>query len=105
MTPDIVAVAARNTPVALARSVRIMTKSGQRIGLFYPKALPTEGWVKINLSLLGDRLTVRLQPLELRIGVRIPASQPLPLPGSPLKPAPPIEIAPAEGVYINRQYS
>ncbi len=29
--------------------------------------------------LLGDRLTVRLQPLELRIGVRIPVSQPLPL--------------------------
>ena len=25
---------------------------------------------------LGRRLTVRLQPLELRIGVRIPASQP-----------------------------
>jgi hypothetical protein len=25
---------------------------------------------------LGGRLTVRLQPLELRIGVRIPASQP-----------------------------
>ena len=27
-------------------------------------------------TLLGDRLTVRLQPLELRIGVRIPVSQP-----------------------------
>ena len=28
-------------------------------------------------TLLGGRLTVRLQTLDLRIGVRIPASQPL----------------------------
>ena len=33
---------------------------------------------KLNyqLALLGRRLTVRLQTLDLRIGVRIPASQP-----------------------------
>lgn len=31
--------------------------------------------VDVN-DLVGDRLTVRLQPLELRIGVRIPAGLP-----------------------------
>ena len=32
--------------------------------------------LKYDFPLLGGRLTVRLQTLDLRIGVRIPASQP-----------------------------
>src|SRR5580700_7614694 len=34
--------------------------------------------LKYDFPLLGRRLTVRLQTLDLRIGVRIPASQPIP---------------------------
>lgn len=40
----------------------------------------------IRSDLLGGRLTVRLQTLDLRIGVRVPASQPL-SPESGLNPA------------------
>ena len=40
--------------------------------------------VRYKCCLLGDRLTVRLQSLDLRIGVRIPVSQPTSLPDQPL---------------------
>src|ERR1019366_3807837 len=43
---------------------------------------PALRFAKIKVSQLGRRLTVRLQTLDLRIGVRIPASQPTHPPGN-----------------------